>query len=320
LETIKKQVFLWACFYLKIGGIYFMTTSAVGKKRKKNGFTQISNSMLEDDRLSWRAKGILAYMLSRPNNWKINKTDLYRKATEGRDALDKALGELKETGYLHIYRNILENGKFDGWIWEYDDEPFTPDILKNRITEKQQEIVENVVISRSTENPYYGFPEVRNFSTYNNTDLNNTNNNNNKEKEIKTNKITTSQLKEEFEIIWGLYPRKIGRKKAFDSFQKARKIKKIPYETIENGLYRYIRYLEQQETDEQYIMHGSTWFNQEKWQDEYILTGIKQKAKSPEEYLRQKYSQDGVDDFESHRNRKTVNDYDQSIPDVFQGF
>ena len=46
------------------------------RKRKKNGFTQVSNAMLEDTRLSWRAKGLLCYMLSRPDNWKINKTDL----------------------------------------------------------------------------------------------------------------------------------------------------------------------------------------------------------------------------------------------------
>ena len=141
------------------------------------------------------------------------------------------------------------------------------------------------------------------------------------DKDKKTNKKEISPVVEkEFEKIWSLYPRKIGKQKAFSYFKKARKVKKIPYETIENGLYRYIDYLEQQETEEQYIMHGSTWFGQEKWQDEYILTGIKQKPKSPEEYLRQKYGQDGVSDFESRRNRKVVNDYEQGIPDVFQGF
>lgn len=141
------------------------------------------------------------------------------------------------------------------------------------------------------------------------------------DKNKKTNKKEISPVVEkEFEKIWSLYPRKIGKQKAFSHFKKARKVKKIPYETIENGLYRYISYLEQQGTDEQYIMHGSTWFGQEKWQDEYILTGIKQKPKSPEEYLRQKYGQDGVSDFESRRNRKVVNDYEQGIPDVFQGF
>ena len=82
---------------------------------------------------------------------------------------------------------------------------------------------------------------------------------------------------------------RLDKKKACDAFKKARKIKKIPYETIQNGLYRYLRYLEQQETEEQFIMHGSTWFNQEKWQDEYITTGIKKKPKNALEYFKQKY-------------------------------
>lgn len=291
----------------------------IGRKRKKNGFTQISNSMIEDSRLSWRAKGILMYLLSRPNNWKVNKTDIQRRGAEGRDAMQNALGELKEFNYLHIYRNQLENGKYEGWIWEYDDEPFTPDVLETRTSKDQQEIGENEQVSRSTEKPSFGFDEVRSLSTYNNTVFNNTDLNNTKDKEIKTIKITTGQIEEEFETLWRIYPKKQGKKKAFDSFKKARKVKKIPYETIENGLYRYIRYLEQQGTDEQFILHGSTFFNQEKWQDEYILTGLNQKPKNINEYMRQKYGNGGMNN-EPPRDRKIINDHDELIPNVFQGF
>jgi hypothetical protein len=291
----------------------------LGRKRKKNGFTQIDNSVFENEKLSYRAKGLIGYLLSRPNNWKFNKTDLVRRSTEGRDAVYKAIDELKEQNYLHIYPNRLENGMIDGWIWEYDDVPFETVHLKNRTTEKQPNTGDIQRNNRTTEKPYDGKTVRRFSSTYNNTDLNNTDLNNTKEKEIKTNKPTSGLLEKEFEKIWSLYPRKIGKQKSLQAFTKARKIKKIPYETIENGLYRYIDYLQQQETEEQYIMHGSTWFGQQKWQDEYILTGIKQKPKSPEEYLRQKYGQDGVSDFESRRNRKVVNDYEQGVPDVFQG-
>jgi hypothetical protein len=67
-------------------------------------------------------------------------------------------------------------------------------------------------------------------------------------------------------------------------------------------------------------MHGSTWFSQEKWQDEYILTGIKKKPKSMNEYMRQKYGDDGGQAYEPQRDRKIVNDYDEFIPDIFQTF
>jgi len=138
-------------------------------------------------------------------------------------------------------------------------------------------------------------------------------------KDKKINKKENSPvIDREFEKLWSLYPNKQGKQKAFQYFKKARKIKKIPYEIIENGLYRYIRYLEQQGTDQQYIMHGSTWFSQEKWQDEYTLTGLKQKPKNINEYMRQKYGDGGQND-EPQRDRKIVNDYDEFIPDVFQG-
>ena len=61
-------------------------SNAIGRKRKKNGYTKISNQLIEDSRLSWKAKGILCYLMSRPDGWKVNRTDLQRRALEGRDA------------------------------------------------------------------------------------------------------------------------------------------------------------------------------------------------------------------------------------------
>ena len=52
------------------------------------------------------------------------------------------------------------------------------------------------------------------------------------------------------------------------------------------------------------IMHGSTWMNQEKWQDEYILTGINKQPKNINEYMRQKY---GGEPYEPSRDRKIIN-------------
>ena len=137
------------------------------------------------------------------------------------------------------------------------------------------------------------------------------------EKDLKNiKKVSAAEVEREFDQLWQLYPRKIGRKKAFDSYKKARKTKKIPFETIQNGLYRYIKHLETSETEEQYIMHGSTWFNQEKWQDEYITTGISRKPKNAMEYMRQKYGTGEIID-ESNRNRKIINDFAEIISEPF---
>lgn len=129
------------------------------------------------------------------------------------------------------------------------------------------------------------------------------------------------QLESEFVDFWELYPKKRGsRAKAKQAYIKARKIKKVQYETIIVGLKRYIEYLIHNETATEFIAHGSTWLNHERWVDEYILTGINKKPKNINEYMRQKYGENGGETVEPPRNRKIVNDYDEFIPDVFQGF
>lgn len=144
----------------------------------------------------------------------------------------------------------------------------------------------------------------------NNTSITNTINNT----ISKTNMTTTGQMEREFESLWKAYPRKIGKKKAFDSFKKARKVKKVPYEVIESGLYRYLTYIKQQELDEQYIQHASTWFNQEKWQDDFICTGINRKPKNSTEYLKMKYE----GDFDGQgRSGEVIEYYTTDIPELF---
>jgi hypothetical protein len=134
-----------------------------------------------------------------------------------------------------------------------------------------------------------------------------------------TNTMSKNTIEREFEKLWTIYPRKMGKKKAFDSFVKARKVKKVPYETIENGLYRYLRHIEDQGVEEQYIQHGSTFFNQEKWQDEFITTGVNRKPKNAMEYMKMKYGQ-GEEPNEPNRNGEVIDYYTTLIPEPFQGF
>jgi DNA-binding Lrp family transcriptional regulator len=56
-------------------------------------------------------------------------------------------------------------------------------------------------------------------------------------------KNVSAELENEFELLWKKYPRKLGKANALKAYIKARKGNKTTYETIENGLYRYIDYL-----------------------------------------------------------------------------
>jgi hypothetical protein len=160
----------------------------------------------------------------------------------------------------------------------------------------------------------YAPPYVESCVDNNSLDYNPNNNNplNKKTNKKKSISPPSAQLEDEFERLWKSYPRKMGKANALKSFIKARKNKKIPYEIIENGLYRYINYLEAQGTEEQYILYGSTWFSSEKWQDEYICTTPQKKPKNALEYFQQKH---GGASFEPSRNGEIIEYYPTMLPE-----
>ena len=93
-------------------------------RAKKNNFTIVSNSILQDNKISLKAKGLYAiinYYLSIPN-FELYKSFLMTNCKEGRDNFDKVWKELKDTGYLKIYKIQIHSGKF---IYQYEllDEP-----------------------------------------------------------------------------------------------------------------------------------------------------------------------------------------------------
>ncbi len=90
-------------------------------------------------------------------------------------------------------------------------------------------------------------------------------------KENNTSKNNTSknkQLEEDFEKLWKLYPRKEGKKKAFEAYKRAIKNGTTNKE-IQTGIVNYLTQIRVQRTNKQYIKQGSTWFNGECWNDDY---------------------------------------------------
>lgn len=82
--------------------------------------------------------------------------------------------------------------------------------------------------------------------------------------------VSKHELEEEFEIIWKEYPRKQGKANALKSYIKARK-KGATKEEIMIGLDNYVKYITIEKIEQQYIKQGSTWFNQECWNDDYTI-------------------------------------------------
>lgn len=85
-------------------------------ERNRN-FKTISLEAVNDERLSWKAKGIHTYLITRPDGWKFYRADLEERAPDGRDSLSTGLRQLREAGYLRIESAQGPGGKLSGWSW-----------------------------------------------------------------------------------------------------------------------------------------------------------------------------------------------------------
>jgi hypothetical protein len=100
-------------------------SSIHGKRiRKGKGCESLRREMLQDPQLSFRALGVLVYLLSLPDTWKTDSERLAksRPAGEGRTAIRTALRELEAAGYLRRDRTRGPQGLWV-WTWRYTDDP-----------------------------------------------------------------------------------------------------------------------------------------------------------------------------------------------------
>lgn len=169
---------------------------------------------------------------------------------------------LSETAIKRASKNLIDKGiiltenfnknSFDKTLWYSIDYEKLTNVVKS---------AKNVEISDSVKSDYR---EGQNGLSIVSNRTDNTNNNYNNKHNIK------EINKESFERLWSLYPNKKGKDKAYKSFEKALK-DGVAVETIENGINQYLAFIKKSKIEPQFIKHGSTWFNQRCWEDEYDI-------------------------------------------------
>lgn len=68
--------------------------------KKNNNFVVMDKTVLNDTRLSWKAKGIMAFMLSKPDDWTFYIDEMIKHSTDGEKSFRSGFKELKEMGYV----------------------------------------------------------------------------------------------------------------------------------------------------------------------------------------------------------------------------
>ncbi|WP_145475418.1 DnaD domain protein [Staphylococcus hominis] len=97
---------------------------AVFRVYKESGnFVTVHKNFIHDDNLSWKAKGILLYLLSRPDDWRIYETELNKHSSDGRDSLRTGIKELEQAGYIHRTRRRNEKGQLREYEYQVFEQP-----------------------------------------------------------------------------------------------------------------------------------------------------------------------------------------------------
>lgn len=139
-------------------------------RKSPNRFVVMDKTFLEDSRLSYKAKGILAYLLSKPDDWKVIVGNLVNYSADGKASVYAGLKELKEYGYYEKVPIRNEQG--------------------TRIVRWESTIYENPSLSLLTD-----FQEIENLNIENQLIENreHTNNYNTKELKVNNNHVTSCQ-------------------------------------------------------------------------------------------------------------------------------
>ncbi|MEK4925356.1 DnaD domain-containing protein [Bacillus cereus group sp. MYBK249-1] len=118
---------------------------ATFRVNKDKNYTTINNTGLKDTRLSWKAKGILAYILTLPDDWIFYMEEVTKHSKDGIASLKAGMKELKECGYVKRFPIKGENGKISKWeTIIYEVPQVEKPLVENQLVEKPP--VENLPV------------------------------------------------------------------------------------------------------------------------------------------------------------------------------
>lgn len=97
---------------------------AICRTSKDSGnFVMVDKHFINDSQISWKAKGLLVYFLSKPDDWKFYETDLLKHAVDGKDGLKSGIKELENAGYIKRNRERDKKGYFSGYSYQIFERP-----------------------------------------------------------------------------------------------------------------------------------------------------------------------------------------------------
>jgi hypothetical protein len=203
-------------------------------KGYSNNFTQITNELINDDKLSYGAKGLYMYLVSKPDGWNYYIDDMVKHSKNSKYKVQQFIKELESVGYLERKASKDDKGKLKGW-----------DYFIYAHSTRQHDI-------QTTANSDDGKNRQTGNQTHSNT------NNTNTKKDSNTNK-DIEQIEKEVEKLYQDYPRKKGKARGIKKAITLIKNNKITLNDLKKSINNYAVAMANQ--DEKFIKHFSTFMN-----------------------------------------------------------
>jgi len=216
-------------------------------------FFVMHNATAQDKALSWAARGMLAYLLSKPEGWITSMADLQRQSSGGKTVCQSAFKELETAKYAKR-EQCHRNGRL---VWDT--------VVYDRPTESQQELDSKMVDCppaeiQSIENLPAEKAAVYKEQSLENTDIEKT------ESLLSVRKRTEyPESFEDFWKSWQHYKTPAGNKQqAFDEWK--RHTKGVDVNLIIDKALSYSAECRSTDTN---TLHACRWIKRRGWDQEY---------------------------------------------------
>jgi hypothetical protein len=196
-------------------------------------FVQIPNAWMRDSRLSLKARGLLAQIMTHREDWSLSINRLAEDNGEGKHAIRAAIAELEKFGYL--VRDQVNDRRFGEAVWTTQDPETSADYPL-------------------PENPLPDYPLPENQTTKKNTL---------KEEQLEEEHSKNNTLRELFESFWDEYPRKVDRAKAQRAFKAA--LNRTSFDKIMAGV---AAYKADPTRKPEFTKYPASWLNADSWENE----------------------------------------------------
>ena len=100
-------------------------TRTIHRVSRRKRWVTVDQRAIEDARLPWAARGLLVYLLSKPDDWQMRVKDLQKRGDLGRDGVYKLLVVLRRYQYLRYEKKRARDGRARGGRYDVYEVPYT---------------------------------------------------------------------------------------------------------------------------------------------------------------------------------------------------